>query len=370
MNFDFSDDQKMLKDQIARLMQDKCDYDRVRQVLDGDETYAADVWQSITELGVTGAAIPEEYGGLGLGALELCVTAEELGKAAAPIPFSSSIYLAAEALKLAGDEEVKQKYLPKLATGEIIGTIAVAEGVQAPSAENLQTTYKDGKISGRKLPVTDGMDADIAIVLATSGAGTAMLCVDLTDASVKREAVETIDPTRNHAQISFENTPATLLGADGEGWALYDRVTIGAAVLFAFEQVGGAEAALDMAKEYALERYAFGRQIGSYQAIKHKLADMYVRLELARSNCYYAAMALADEAADLEIAAAAARVAATEAYRFSAQENVQTHGGIGYTWEANTQFHYRRSKLLALNLGSALSWKDRIVTALERNNAA
>ena len=167
-----------------------------------------------------------------------------------------------------------------------------------------------------------------------------------------------------------KDADAELIGEAGAGWELYRRIETGAAVLVAFEQVGGAEAALEMAKNYALERFAFGRQIGSYQAVKHRLADMYVRLELARSNCYYAAMMLAEEGADLELAAATARVAATEAYRFAAQENIQVHGGIGFTWEADTQFHYRRSKLLALSLGSADRWKDRLVGALEKKNVA
>jgi acyl-CoA dehydrogenase len=211
------------------------------------------------------------------------------------------------------------------------------------------------------------------VLVNTGGSGEQALSlavVDLTDASVTRSPVNTIDPTRGHAEIIFDNTPAELLGNEGEGWSAYKRVEAGAAVLVAFEQVGGAEAALNMAKEYALDRYAFGRQIGSYQAIKHKLADMYVKLELARSNCYYGAMALSSDASDLEIAAATARIAATEAYRFAAQENIQTHGGIGFTWEANPQFHYRRSKLLALSLGSASRWKDRLISELEKSNVA
>jgi alkylation response protein AidB-like acyl-CoA dehydrogenase len=211
------------------------------------------------------------------------------------------------------------------------------------------------------------------VLVNTGGQGARALSlavVDLTHESVTRSSVGTIDPTRGHAEIIFEDTPAELVGTEGEGWAAYKRVEAGAAVLVAFEQVGGAEAALNMAKEYALERYAFGRQIGSYQAIKHKLADMYVKLELARSNCYYGAMSLAEETDDLEIAAASARIAATEAYRFAAQENIQVHGGIGFTWEANPQFHYRRSKLLALSLGSASRWKDRLVSELEKSNVA
>ena len=374
MNFDFSDDQKMLKDQARKFLDDKCTLADVRKILESDASHDDAVWQGLCELGFAGAAVPEAYGGLGLGALELCVLAEELGRCVAPVPFSSSIYLAAEALKLFGSEEQKLTWLPKIASGEIIGTIAATEGAQAPSPNSVKTKLSNGKLNGTKIPVADGETASVAIVLVnTGGSGEQALSlavVDLTDASVTRSPVNTIDPTRGHAEIIFDDTPAELLGNEGEGWSAYKRVEAGAAVLVAFEQVGGAEAALNMAKEYALDRYAFGRQIGSYQAIKHKLADMYVKLELARSNCYYGAMALSSDASDIEIAAATARIAATEAYRFAAQENIQTHGGIGFTWEANPQFHYRRSKLLALSLGSASRWKDRLISELEKSNVA
>ena len=374
MNFDFSDDQKMLKDQARKFLEDKCSYDDVRTILEGDDSHHDGVWNGLCELGFAGAAIPEEFGGLGLGALELCVIAEELGRAAAPVPFSSSIYMFAEALKLAGSQEQKAAWLPTIASGEIIGTLASAEGTQAPSPRTVKASFANGKISGRKLPVPDGETASVAVVLVnTGGAGDQALSlalVDLNQDGVTRAPVTTIDPTRGHAEITFDDADASLLGDEGEGWALLKRVEAGAAVLVAFEQVGGTEAALTMAKDYSLDRYAFGRQIGSYQAIKHKLADMYVKLELARSNAYYGAMILSEDGSELELAAASARISATEAYRFAAQECIQVHGGIGFTWEANPQFHYRRSKLLALSLGSASRWKDRLVTELEKSNVA
>ena len=374
MNFDFSDDQKMLKDQARKFLDDKCTLDHVRKILEGDAGHDDTVWKGLCELGFAGAAIPEEFGGLGLGPLELCVLAEELGRCVAPVPFSSSIYLAAEALKNFGDQAQKETWLPQLATGACIGTLVASEGTQPPSPATVKTTFADGKLNGTKIPVADAMIAGLAIVLANTGGKGAralsLVAVDLSADSVSRREVETIDPTRGHGEIVFDNAPATLVGGEGEGWNNYRRIEAGAAVLVAFEQVGGAEAAMNMAKEYALERYAFGRQIGSYQAIKHKIADMYVKLELARSNAYYGAMAFAEDAGDLELAAATARISATEAYRFAAQESIQVHGGIGFTWEANTQFHYRRSKLLALSLGSASRWKDRLVSELEKSNVA
>ena len=207
MNFDFSDDQKMLKDQARKFLEDKCSYDDVRTILESDASHHDDVWNGLCELGVTGAAIPEEYGGLGLGALELCVVAEELGRAAAPVPFSSSIYMAAEAIKLGGSEDQKQAWLPKLATGEIIGTLAAAEGAAAPSPRNVKTTFSGGKLNGRKLPVPDGETASVAVVLAnTGGSGeqaVSLVIVDLTQDGVTRNAVTTVDPTRGHAESQF-----------------------------------------------------------------------------------------------------------------------------------------------------------------------
>lgn len=374
MNFDFSDDQKMLKEQVRKFLGDKCGYDVVRKHLEGKDAYDAGVWKGLVDMGLTGTAIPEAYGGLGLGALELCVIAEELGRSAAPVPFSSSIYLAAEAIKLFGTEEQKQKWLPKLASGEAVGTLAMGEGLKAANPRNIEASFANGKVNGVKQPVADGEAADVAVVVVNSGGKSegaiSLALVDLKAGGVTAEALRTIDPTRPHAQLTFKDAPAELMGPAGQGWSQLQRVLDGAAVLFAFEQVGGAEASLEMAKEYALERYAFGRQIGSYQAIKHKLADMYVKKELAKSNAYYGAMMLNDEGSELTEAAAASRIAGNDAYVFAAQENIQTHGGIGYTWESNCQFHYRRAKLLALSVGSSAQWKEKLVSRLEAKNAA
>lgn len=381
MNFDFSDDQKLLKEQVRKFLADKCPMKVVRRVLDGNEAYADEVWQGLVELGVPATTIPEEFGGLGLSPLELCVIAEEIGRVAAPVPFDSSVVLATEAIKLAGSDAQKKKWLPLLAAGRAIGTLAIAEGPQPPRPRSIRTTFGGGRLSGRKVPVADGEAATFAVVLANTGGPAATLgdrAVSLVLAElgpapgsgVARKRVETIDPARKHAELAFGDAPAELLGGEGEGWRLLERIHDAAAVYFAFAQVGGAEAAMWMARDYALQRHAFGRAIGSYQAIKHKLADCYVKLELARSNAYYGAMMLAEGGADLPLAAAAARIAATEAYDHVAQENIQTHGGIGFTWEADTQFHYRRAKLMALSIGGPMAWKDKLVSRLEQKNVA
>lgn len=371
MNFDFSDDQKMLRDQANRFLRDHSSLKQVRAVLENDAVpYDEALWKGIVELGWTGTAIPEEYGGAGLSHEDLCVIAEELGRALAPTPFSSTVYLASEAILLAGSDAQKQSYLPRLALGEAIGCVAMAEGAGVPTPAAVKATVTDGKLSGSKLPVADGDVADFAVVLARSGGGLSLFVVDLKGDGVSRQPVETVDPTRSHAKIDFSKAPAEPLGAAGEGWRLMETLLDRAAVLLAFEQVGGAQACLDMATDFAKNRYAFGRAIGSYQAIKHKLVDIYVDLELARANAYYGAWALGTNASELPIAAAAARVAASEAFNHAARETIQTHGGMGFTWEHDCHLFYRRAKLLSLALGGERRWKERLIGQLEMRNVA
>lgn len=371
MNFDFSDDQKMLRDQANRFLSDNSTVRHVRAVLEDDGVpYDAALWKGITELGWTGTAIPEEYGGAGLSHEDLCVVAEEIGRALAPTPFSSSVYLATEAILLAGNEEQKQNYLPRLALGEIIGCFAMAEGAGTVTPGSIKATAADGRLTGGKVPVADGDIADFIVTLARDGNDLSLFIVDLKGDGVSRRQVETVDPTRSHAQIDFANAPADPLGSSGEGWQLSEALLDRAAVLFAFEQVGGAQACLDMAVDYAKNRNAFGRAIGSFQAIKHKLVDIYVALELARANAYFGAWALGANAAELPVAAAAARVAASDAFNLAARENIQTHGGMGFTWEYDCHLYYRRAKLLSLALGGERRWRDRLIGQLEMRNVA
>ena len=311
MNFDFSEDQKLLKEQVARFLSDNCPIEVVRGVLESDDYYSSKVWSGLVDLGLTGTTIPEEYGGLGLGPLELCVIAEELGRASAPVPFSSSVYLATEALKLFGTDQQKEKWLPQLASGEIIATFALTESAIEPNSNNIQCSFSSGKINGVKMPTPDGSYADICIAVikdkTKDGDGIGMAIVELNNSSVTKKLLSTLDETRNHAELIFNNTDADLMNNSDDGWNDVQQILDIAAVLMAFEQIGGAEASLTMAKEYALDRFAFGRQIGSYQAIKHKLADMYIKIELAKSNSYFGAMMLNDNGSDLKIAAAASR---------------------------------------------------------------
>ena len=369
MNLEFSPEQEELRHQSRRFLQDHCDSAAIRRVLEGEAPYDRALWRALAEMGLLGAGIPEEYGGSGFGYLELCVIAEELGRALAPVPFSSAIYLAAEFLKTAGTDEQKRRWLPRLADGSAVGTFALVERVGAVAVDAITAHCSDGSLAGTKILVPDGGIADFAVVAARSEMGLGLYIVDLDQTGVARDPVSTIDPTREHSALHFEAARAEPLGDPANGWALIEAVTDRAAVLTAFEQVGGGEAALFMARDYARERMAFGRQIGSFQAIKHMLADMYVSLTLARSNAYYGAWALSQGHADLPLAAATARVSATQAYQHCARNNIQVHGGMGFTWAADCHLHYRRANLLALSLGGLAQWEDRLVERLRRRQA-
>jgi alkylation response protein AidB-like acyl-CoA dehydrogenase len=197
-----------------------------------------------------------------------------------------------------------------------------------------------------------------------------LFLVDLRGQGVARAPLQTIDPSRGHARLDFAGAAAEPLGPAGEGWSILERVFDRAAVLTAFEQIGGADRALEMARDYALERMAFGRPIGSFQAIKHMLADMYVSATLARSNAYFGAWALSTGAAELPEAAAAARVSATQAFQQCAKNNIQAHGGMGFTWAFDCHLFYRRSNLLAVNLGGQGQWENKLIARLRERNAA
>jgi alkylation response protein AidB-like acyl-CoA dehydrogenase len=371
MNFDFSEDQKMLREQARKFLAEKSSRKVVRSVLDDAAvSYDKALWSSIAEQGWLGVAIPEEFGGLGLGRLELCVLAEELGRALAPVPFSSTLYFFTEALLASGTQAQKKNLLPQIVSGDLVGAIAISEGPGAPTSASIEATFDGSRLTGAKIPVADGDIATHAVVLAREGRGLSLVLIDLRQPGVTRETLTTLDPTRGHARLVFDTAEAERLGAPGEGWDLVEAVLDRAAVLLAFEQIGGSQACLDMAVDYAKGRYAFSRQIGSFQAIKHKLADMYVAIELARSNAYYGAWALSTEAAQLPLAAAAARVAASDAYYLAAKENVQTHGGMGFTWEVDAHLFYRRAKLLAVQAGAPGVWKEKLIRRLELKNAA
>ncbi|WLA82379.1 acyl-CoA dehydrogenase family protein [Bradyrhizobium elkanii] len=375
MNFDFSDEQKQMRDEARKFLSEQCPPKAVREVLDGKAPYDKALWKGLAEMGFLGVAIPEQFGGAGAGHLELCVIAEEMGRALAPVPFSSTVYLAAEAILIAGSDAQKQKWLPKIAAGEAIGTLALFEGKGNPSPKAIKVTANGGVLNGVKKPVPDGAIADFAVVAARTGSSgresdISLFIVDLKAGGVEVKSLTNIDLTRGQAEFTFKDAKAEPLGATGEGWSVITQVLDRAAVLTAFEQVGGADRALEMGRDYALDRIAFGRPIGSFQAVKHMLADMYVSATLARSNCYYGAWALSTNAGELPEAAAAARISATQAFQHCAKNNIQVHGGMGFTWEFDCHMYYRRANAVALGLGSLSYWEDALIHRMRKKNAA
>jgi len=348
MNFDLSDEQKMLAEQARALLSEHSSYERLRQLIDAGAEWDEPLWRRMADLGFLGAAIPEEFGGLGLSDLDQGVIAAELGRANAATPFFSSIVLAANAVRAAGSEAQKSKWLPAIASGDVVATMSY------PGSAIPGVLLKGGKLSGQIAPIADAGVASVAIV----GTNQTLALVELDQPGVTREKLESFDHLRPHYALTFDGAKAELLDANAaQIAAIYDR----AAVQAAFEAVGGAEACLYMARDYAAERRIFGRPLSSYQAIKHKLADILLAVEFAKSNAYFAAWAADDAPDDLPLAAAASRLSASAAFEQAARENLQVHGGIGYTFEANCHFYYRRERTLALALGGRQAWADRLI---------
>lgn len=367
MNFDFSDDQKLLADQVQRFLDEQCAMTEVRSVLETVPRTSERVWQGLADMGLIGTAVPESHGGTGAGYLELCLVAQQLGAHIAPVPFGSTVYLVVEALQRFGSQAQKERWLPKICSGAVCGAFATVEQLQQLDPRDVQASVTQGQLTGDKLVVSDGNVANVYVVLAREADELGLYLVEAGD-GVTAVPVDSVDLTRDTARLSFTQAAAERLC--NHGWQALQTVYTRAAVLYAFEQLGGAQAALAMAVNYAQERFAFGRAIGSFQAIKHMLADMYVTMKLAESNCYYAAWALANDAPDLPLAAATARVGATQAFQQCAKDNIQVHGGMGFTWEFDCHLYYRRSNYLTLELGGLSEWEARLVDALPLQNIA
>ncbi len=365
MNLEFSEDQQFVQQTARDFLAKHAGPDVCRKVLEAaDAHYDAALWKGVAEMGWLGAVVPEEHGGAGLGYLELVLIAEEVGRSLAPIPFSSSVSLCTEAILAYGSDAQKQQWLPRLAAGDAIGTFALAEGPGETDAESVTARFADGKLRGAKLPVLDGEAANVAVVVAQGERGPVLALVDLAGAGVTRSRIASFDPSRSLAKIEFQDAPAQPLGAAEGGAqrvaALLDR----AAVVIGFEQLGGATRAMELTREFAMGRYAFGRPIASFQAIKHRFADLYAKIEIARSNGYYAAWALSSGSDELGLAACSFRAAASDAFETAAQEMIQIYGGVGFTWEYDCHLFYRRARWLAASIGSASEWRDKLVTRL------
>jgi acyl-CoA dehydrogenase len=365
MNFDFSDEQKLLQKTARDYLSEECSLAVARGVLESGGTHSDALWKGVAEMGWTGAAVPEEYGGAGFGRLELALIAQELGRALAPIPFGPSVYVVTEALMVAGTDEQKKRYLPRLASGELIGAFGFSERPGRSRIDQIETRFEGDRVSGTKFPVSDAQIAGLGLVSVRRGDGVGLALVDLQGDGVEIAPVESIDPSRPQARVRLDGAAAEPLGEDGGDRALVEHILDRAAVLTAFEQIGGAERAFEITREFTLGRYAFGRPIASFQALKHRMADVYGAVQLATSNAYYGAWALSTGDEELGTAACGARVSACDAFELAAAEMIQMHGGVGYTWEYDCHLFYRRGKLLGLGLGSAAEWRDRLIDRLQ-----
>ena len=356
MNFGFSEEQDELRKMVRRFLEEKSPESEVRRLMATEEGYDPAVWaQMANELALQGLGIPEEFGGQGYGPVELYVVFEEMGAALLCSPYFSTVALAANALLLVGDDASKSIYLPGIASGDVIATVALTDDDgQWDLNATTTTATKSGDgftLNGVRNYVTDGSTASLLLVPAKTEKGLSLFAVAGDAPGVERESLATMDQTRKQSRIVFTNAPAALVGEEGgalEGLAATMQI---AASALAAEQVGGAQRVLDASVEYAKNRVQFGRPIGSFQAIKHKCADMLLDVESAKSAAYYAAWASQERNEELPIAASLAKSFCSEAYFHCAAENIQIHGGIGFTWEHPAHLYFKRAKSSELFLG-------------------
>ncbi len=356
VNFAFSEEQEQLRASVRKFLEDKSPESEVRRLMETDEGYDPAVWSQMgQQLGLQGLAIPEEFGGSGYGFIELVVVLEEMGRSLLCAPYFSSVVLAANLLLNSGDDAAKKELLPGIASGETIATVAYVEesGIWDESGITATATKAgDGwTISGTKSFVLDGHTANLLLVAARTGAGVSIFAVDGTASGVTRTLLQTLDTTRKQAKVVLADAPARLVGAEGKGWDALGKTLDQAVVALAAEQVGGAQFCMDMAVQYAKDRVQFGRPIGSFQAIKHKCADMLLEVESAKSAAYYAGWAAAEDNDELPTVACLAKSYCSEAYFHTAAENIQIHGGIGFTWEHPAHLYYKRAKTSELIFG-------------------
>ena len=356
MNFAFSEEQEELRKTVRAFLESKSPETAVREQMETENGFDPAVWSQMGEqMGLQGLSIPEEFGGSGFSFIELGVVLEEMGRALLCAPFFSSVVLAANALLLSGDDAAKKKYLPGIAAGETIATLATTEPSGKWDEKGITTKAEgsgnDWKITGSKMFVIDGATASLIIVGARTSKGVSLFAVDGDAKGLTRTSLSTMDQTRKQAKLEFNATPATLIGTDGKGWDVLSQVFDLAAVALAAEQVGGAQKVLEMAVEYAKVRVQFGRPIGSFQAIKHKCADMLLEVESAKSAAYYGMWCAAEMNDELASVASLAKAYCSEAYFHAAAENIQIHGGIGFTWEHPAHLYFKRAKSSELLFG-------------------
>ena len=359
MIFAFSAEQNELRSVVRAFLERRSPESEVRRLMATTDGYDTATWKHLaTQIGLQGLTIPEEFGGAGGSFVELGIVLEEMGRSLLCAPFFATAVLAANALLHSGDKAAMSDYLPGIASGDTVATVAFVEDAGRWDAEGIQMrAERDGgqwRLTGAKTFVLDGLTADVLIVAARTADGVSLFAVRAAADGLHRAPLRTLDETRKQARVEFSGTPARLIGAVGAGWTTLAGVLDLAAVALAAEQVGGAQRCLDMAVEYAKQRVQFGRPIGSFQAVKHKCADMLLEVETARSAAYYAMWAAAGESDDLSVVASLAKAHCSDAYFHVAAENIQVHGGIGFTWEHPAHLYFKRAKSSQLLFGDAI----------------
>ncbi|MEV7734574.1 acyl-CoA dehydrogenase family protein [Streptomyces sp. NPDC088921] len=356
MDFAFSEEQEELGRTVRAFLARTSPETETRRLMETPEGFDRALWHRMgTELGLQGLAVPEEYGGAGCGPVEVGVVMEEMGRALVCAPFLSSAVLATTTLLRCADEDARKRLLPGLASGELVGTLALTEDSARWDAAGVRLTARESNgswlLSGHKTFVLDGATADVVLTVARTGDGIGIFWVDGDATGLTRAPLPTMDPTRRQARLDYQDVPATRLRTHGDGWDLVVQVLDRAAVALAAEQVGVASRALDMAVEYAKVRHQFGRPIGSFQAVKHLLADVLLEVESARAAAHYALLASENEDPELPAVASLAKAFCSDACVQAAQENIQVHGGIGFTWEHPAHLYLKRAKTSQLLFG-------------------
>ncbi len=356
MNFAFSEEQEELRKSVRSFLENKSPESEVRRLMETEEGYDKAVWdQMATQLGLQGLAIPEEYGGSGYSYVEQIIVLEEMGRALLCAPYFSTVALAGNAILTAGDDAAKKELLPGIAAGDTIATLAITEDNGRWDLDGIGlTATKSGDgytLDGHKNFVLDGGIANLIVVAAKTDKGLSLFAVEGDASGLTRKNLQTMDQTRKQARLEFAATPARLIGTEGSAEAGLTKTLDLAAVALANEQVGGAQMCLEMSVEYAKVRVQFGRPIGSFQAIKHKCADMLLEVESAKSAAYYAGWAAADDSEELPTVASLAKAYCSDAYFHAAAENIQIHGGIGFTWEHPAHLYFKRAKSSELLFG-------------------
>ncbi|HEY2075802.1 MAG TPA: acyl-CoA dehydrogenase family protein [Streptosporangiaceae bacterium] len=368
-----TEEQEELRVSVRRFLADRAPITAVRELMETTEGLDVGVWRQAGEqLGLQGIAVPEQYGGAGFSFAEQAIVLEELGAALYGGPYLASAVLAATALLASPDEDARKRYLPGIASGEIIATLAFTEedGSWEPDAIRLAATpaqdnSADGwQLDGRKNFVLDGHTANLILVVARTGDTLSLFAVPAEANGLASTALPTLDQTRKLARLDFAAVPATVIGSVGDGTAVLSRTLDVAAIAQAAEQLGGAQRALDMAVEYAKVRHQFGRPIGSFQAIKHRCADLLLEVESLRSAVQYAAAAVAEDSAEVPVVAALVKAYASDVYFHVAAENIQIHGGIGFTWEHDAHLYFKRAKASELFLGDASYHREHLATRI------